>query len=236
MNYVIAGIFHLCSDYLLLLGTDKLCGSSIRYERLLLSAIIGSLIASLELFPISALNLVVELSMVSYISFGKPNRNWGIFGLLRLALIGAGQGSAVSMILSTILVLILMILSFSSYSDVVDITVKGDCEVELRALRDTGNTLRDPVSGERVLVVNSDVSGKLIGLNRKQLENPLQTISEQRVSGLRIIPYHAIGKNGFLLAKRLPVAIGNSEKTVVVAFAPSGMEDGMFQAVSGGML
>lgn len=237
MNLVIAAFFHLGSNYLLLLGTDKLTETNSSALRLGLASALGagiSLTAMKFRFPSGI--LFAEIISISSIAFGKPSKRWCVFSLLRLALVGAGQGSAVSTILSTLLVLILTVLSFSSITNLIDITVKGNCTLELKALRDTGNTLRDPISGESVLVVSPYAARKLTGLSQNQLENPLRTLAEQGGKGLRVIPYHSVGQSGFLLAKRFPVQIGKEEKTAVVAFAPCGMENCSFQALTGGHL
>jgi stage II sporulation protein GA (sporulation sigma-E factor processing peptidase) len=83
----------------------------------------------------------------------------------------------------------------------VELTYGGQT-VKLNALRDTGNTLRDPVTGKSVLVVGADIADRLTGLSRRQLSEPVETISE--IPGMRLIPYRAVGQpSGLLLA--LPV-------------------------------
>ena len=76
------------------------------------------------------------------------------------------------------------------------ITIVGS-RVSIVALRDSGNTLRDPVSGEQVLVVSGEVAEKLTGLTQEQLcygicepmtlsrlENGKQTPSRNRINAL----------------------------------------------------
>lgn len=103
------------------------------------------------------------------------------------------------------------------------------------ALRDTGNGLRDPVTGEQVLVVGPRVASSLLGLTTQQLERPVETLSCQPLPGLRLIPYTAVGGRGFLLALRMPqVRIGGARKSALVAFAATGL-DGKFEALTGGV-
>ena len=113
----------------------------------------------------------------------------------------------------------------------------GSQKVKLTALQDTGNTLRDPVTGTSVLVVAGVVAEQLIGLTENQLRNPVESVGA--IPGLRLIPYRAVGQpGGMLLALRLPqVKIGKWQGSSLVAFAPDGLSmDGSYQALTGGCL
>lgn len=105
----------------------------------------------------------------------------------------------------------------------------------LTALRDTGNELRDPVSGEAVLVIAAEPAYRLTGLTCAQLADPLDALTSVKVPGLRVIPYHAVGtQSGFLLAKRFEqVKIGSRRRAAVVAFAPSSLGGEAYQALTG---
>ena len=84
----------------------------------------------------------------------------------------------------------------------------GDNHVRITALQDTGNTLRDPITGRQVLVVGADVAQQLTGLSRQQLRAPIETLGA--FPGLRLIPYRTVGGSSFLLAIRIPkVKIGS---------------------------
>ena len=110
----------------------------------------------------------------------------------------------------------------------------GEKTIRLTALIDSGNTLRDPVSGEEVLVVGPEEAQCLTGLSRKQLSAPMDTLSFRVVPGLRLIPYRAVGGSGMLLAKRFPqVRLGNRTGSALVAFAPHHLGDGTYQALAG---
>ena len=115
----------------------------------------------------------------------------------------------------------------------------GEKTMNIIALRDTGNTLRDPITGEQVMVVAGDVATKLIGLTQQQLRSPLETLAMSPVPGLRLIPYSAVGQgNSLLLAVRMKdVRIGSRVHSAVVAFAPEGLGKGtVYQALTGGLL
>ena len=115
----------------------------------------------------------------------------------------------------------------------------GGKTVSIVALRDSGNTLRDPISGEQVLVVSGEVAEKLTGLTQDQLRAPLKTLMCRPVPGLRLIPYRAVGQAGdMLLAMRFDrVKIGNRPQSAVVAFAAEGLGRGdVYQALTGGVI
>ena len=112
-----------------------------------------------------------------------------------------------------------------------------DRRLHLIALRDTGNMLRDPVTGEQVWVAGADVGRQLLGLSDYQLSHPLETITSGVIPGLRLIPYHSVGQpGGLMLALRFHNAkIGNSFKSPLVAFAPNVLGRGeVYRMLTGG--
>ena len=114
----------------------------------------------------------------------------------------------------------------------------GQC-ASIIALRDSGNTLRDPITGEQVLVVSGAVGQRLTGLTQQQLRHPLETLAQRPIPGLRLIPYKAVGQNGnFLLGLRMEnVKVGNEITDAVVAFAAEDFGRGeVYQALTGGVL
>lgn len=81
------------------------------------------------------------------------------------------------------------------------VTVKRlDKIVELRALIDTGNMLKDPISGKKVLIAEAD---KLSPLFDFDIENIFSddTLPDVLPEGFRLIPFSSIGKqNGMMMA------------------------------------
>ena len=101
------------------------------------------------------------------------------------------------------------------------------------ALLDTGNELRDPVTGEGILVVSQSIARQLTGIPPAALTNPVESIT--MLPGLRLIPYKTVGNSGFLLAMRIADArIGSREGSVVVAFSPQNLGRN-YQGLTGGM-
>lgn len=113
----------------------------------------------------------------------------------------------------------------------------GEKTVRLTALRDTGNTLRDPATNRPVLVCEWQVAGGLLPpeavLRRGELEDPASLMT--RLSTLapekrwRLIPYRAVGTSGGLLLGMACDRMRIAQKTVdggVVAFSPTPLSDG----------
>lgn len=96
----------------------------------------------------------------------------------------------------------------------------GDRHISLMALRDSGNSLRDPITGERVFVIDAQAARTLTGLSADALRTPLETLMRAEITGLRIIPYHAIGGSGMLLGMRFSeVKLDGRRCSAVIAFA-----------------
>ena len=113
----------------------------------------------------------------------------------------------------------------------------GDKRLKLLALKDTGNRLRDPISGKPVLVIDADAACKLTGLSAQQLKHPAETLCSGILPGLRLIPYKTIGNaSGLLLAIKLKdVKIGTWKGNSLVAFAPETIGNG-YEALAGGII
>lgn len=191
---------------------------------------------------------VVMLCLIAAIAFGW-NRSMlqrgGIFILLSMALggiaTGMGSGSMTFLLLAAVFLCVLCMVGFRGgrlQQEYVPVTLRWkDRELSVIALKDTGNTLHDPVTGEQVLVAGADVAVKLLGLTRQQLDRPVETLGSGILPGARLIPYHAVGRPcGFLLAVRISHAvIGNAPAQPLVAFAPEPIAKGqMYQMLTGG--
>lgn len=242
-------------DFLLLMGTNRLSGFPAAPGKCALAAVLGSVYAGACLLPGfrflgNFLWRCVSLCLMAVVAFGLRQdavKRGGVFLLLSLALGGmalcfAKQNFA-ALTLGAAGVWLLCRVSFGDGAVgreyvPVSLTFQGKT-VHFTALRDTGNTLRDPITGEPVLVVSGEIGEKLTGLTQKQLSSPLETMTARPLPGLRLIPYHAVGNSGgLLLAMRFPGAsVGNRQQTVLVAFAAEGLgQTGMYQALTGGAL
>lgn len=123
---------------------------------------------------------------------------------------------------------------------IVPITIcYGGKVAQLQALRDNGNLLTDPVTGESVLIVSPWVGWKLLNLTAGQLLHPVETMESVKMTGLRLIPYSAVGQSGgMLLAMRFDDVIWDGQRRPqIVAFSPNPIGDGKrFEALAGGTI
>ena len=238
-------------DFLLLMGTNRLCGYPPFPGRAALAAALGGVYGCACLLPGfyflgNTLWRTVSLALMSVIAFGAQKsavRRGVVFVLLSMALggvaLGFGSGSVGSLIAAAFGVFFMCAFGFRSTLGVENYVPVELCyqnkRICLTALRDTGNTLRDPVTGRPVLVVGADTAQLLTGLSKQQLQKPVESISA--VPGLRLIPYRAVGNDsGMLLALKIPqVKIGAWQGSSLVAYAPEGLSmQGEYQALTGG--
>lgn len=241
-------------DSLLLMGTNRLMGYPPGIKKASLAGALGGVYAGICMIPGCGFlgNLlwrIVCLCCMSGIAFGwnrSAFRRGGIFVLLSMALggmaLGLGEGNFGSLILSAAVIAILCAfvvrspLGIQKYQPV-ELKWKGRT-LCLTALIDTGNTLRDPVSGASVLVVGAE-AGRKLGISREILEDPVTAIALGKVPGARLIPYRVVGKSGaMLLGVRLEeVRLGGQVISPVVAFAPEEIGRAeAYQALAGGLV
>ncbi len=119
-------------------------------------------------------------------------------------------------------------------------------QLSLKALRDTGNTLTDPISGQSVLVADWQVLSRLLpnaGIQSSHLRDPaalMQRLSRQYPQlRFRLVPYQAVGvEAGLLLALRCRVEEKRGRhQEQLVAFSPTPVsEEGRFDALIGGKI
>ncbi len=113
----------------------------------------------------------------------------------------------------------------------------GNVPVHLTALRDTGNALRDPITGTGILVVDMRAARELTGLSDALLRDPVTAVKQQAIPGLHLVPFRAVGSSSsLLLAKKYDVKIGNVRGPRLVAFAPDGLGGGDYRALTGGVV
>lgn len=240
-------------DLLLLLGTNRLAGFSSEGKRVIGAAALGSVYSGACLlqgfhFLGSTLWRTVTLAGMAGIAFGWNRtalRRCAVYVLLSMALggfaMGIGKGNMTTLLLSAGGMWLLCRLAFGDGvggREYVPVEIReGQTAVSLTALRDSGNTLQDPITGESVLVIGAAAAEKLTGLTGAQLRSPLENL--EALPGLRLIPYRAVGcSGGMLLAKRFAsVTIGGQRRSMLIAFAPEGLGEGqMYQALMGGVL
>ena len=246
-------VLNFLVDFLLLLGTNRLAGFPSQPGRCGIGALVGAVYSGACLLPGfrflgNFLWRGVSLAFMGMLTFGWDGaalKRSGIFLLLSMAMGGIalcmGRGDVPSLVLCAVLCLVLSRVSFGGQvggREYVPLKITyEDRTASLIALKDTGNTLRDPVTGEQVLIISSEIAGRLTGLTAQQLRHPMETLVFRPVPGLRLIPYRSVGNaGGFLLAKRFEdVVIGDRRQSALVAFAAEGLGKGeIYQALTGG--
>ncbi len=237
-------------DFLLLLGTNRLLGYPPGIRRCVLAAVLGGVYGGACLLPGmkflgGALWRLVFLVLMAAAAFGFQKstlRKGAVFLLLSMALGGAAGGAngGFSAVLpAAIGIVFLCRIAFwkGVGQEFTTVTLKyGEKQKKITVLHDTGNTLRDPITGEQVLVADAQLAWVLLGLSRQELENPLVTMEKMSAPGLRLVPYRAVGQpGGMLLAVRMEVMQGKKSMHRLVAFAPQELGGSCgYQALAGG--
>lgn len=240
-------------DLLLLLGTNRLSGFSPGWKRTLPAALLGSLYGGLCMLPPlrflgNLLWRTVFLILTGCVAFGcnrSAIKRTGLFLLLSMAMggvaVGMGRNDFGMLILSGAVVWLLCSVGFGGRiggQEFVCLSIPTETgKLELIALKDSGNSLKDPITGESVIVVSPEAAMKLTGLTLQQICSPLETLTAGCLPGAKLIPYRAVGKpGGLLLAKRFShVRIGSEERSAILAFAAEQIGSGeIYQALTGG--
>lgn len=237
------------ADFLLLLASQRLSGYPGAGKRLLAGAALGGIYSGGCFLPgfsfLAQLHWqLIVLALMCLVSFGWGKSSWrrsGIFLLLSMALGGLSlqlsRGNGGWQLLAPVLLLALIAVAFggrAGQKKLLPLEIpEGKSVLRLMALVDSGNGLRDPVSGEAVLVVGPEEARKLTGLNQEALKMPMDTLRKRTVPGLRLIPYRTVSGSGMLLAKRFPdVRLGGQTRSILIAFAPHYLGDGTYQALA----
>lgn len=236
-------------DWLLLLGVNRLAGHPPGAGRAACGAALGGGYAGICLVPgfrflASGLWRAVSLGMVTVAAFGMDRsafRRGVLFVLLSMALgglvVSLDLGNFSGILFSAGVLALLCRMGFRGKLGQILIPVTIVCggkRVDLLALRDTGNNLRDPLTGAPVLIAGPEVAGELLGIDGNMLADPLALAVT--VPGIRLIPYRAVGTNsGFLPGVMCEcVRIGKREGKGLVAFAAQSFPGGEHQALIGG--
>lgn len=249
---ILVGIISFVVNFLLLLGTNRLMNALSHMRCIVIAAIIAAahnvvcVATEFRVFGSIAWNLAV-LFISGLVAFGWSLNSVGktlLFMLLSMALswLTAGSGGGIWIrFVGAVFIFFLCLRLVEQKKEQSNLTPVElhyqDSSVSIWALRDTGNKLIDPLSGNPVLVVGPKVAEKLLGLSKNQLEHPIESVGQ--LPGLRLIPYHTVGQhNGFLLGMKLPkIRIGQWQGSSVVAFAPCGLgERQTYQGLIGGNL
>ena len=239
-------------NFLLLIAAQRFGGGQIRWSRSVCAACVGGVYGGICIMPGlsfmgSALWRCVSLCGVCWIAFGYGKRTVrlsAIFLLLSMAMgglaIGIGLGENGRIIASAIIVVIVYLFVVQKNTGElylpVELIHRGE-RICFTALKDTGNRLTDPITGNPVLVVGAEIAKQLTGFSQEQLKHPAETLLDAKQPGLRLVPFQSVGENnGLLLGMRIShVKIGGQPENVLVAFSPNHLScENHFQALTGG--
>jgi stage II sporulation protein GA (sporulation sigma-E factor processing peptidase) len=240
-------------DLLLIMGTNRLLGYPGMGKRACAGAALGSVYSGVCLLPGfrflgSNLWRVICLVAISVLAFGwkRESLKKGVFfGILSMALggiaVGIGNSSAVTLVLSTgVLYLLCTIFAGHGKARVfsqLELAYGGNTW-KITALQDTGNLLKDPVTGQSVIVVGGRIAREMLGLTEELLADPIKALTAGSVTGLRLIPYKALGSaNGLLPALMLDaVCVDGNQAGRLVAFSKELTGEDGFEALIGGTI
>lgn len=247
----LAVLLNFLVDFLLLIGANRLCGYPAGWKRALPAALVGGIYAGICLLPgfwmfSGGIYRILVLFLIGAIAYGlriQALRMCIVFVILSMSLGGVvtvlGSGGILSILCAMAVVLFSCIVGIRN-----GIGVRAFVPVEIWyqkkkisfvVLRDTGNELRDPLTGEAVLIVDRQIAQRLLGLSQRQLTRPAETLPEANLPGLRLISYRTVGQSsGLMLAMRFEeVRVGKHWGSMMVAFAPQRMTEG-YEGLIGG--
>ena len=248
----LAAVLNFLVDFFLMLGTNRLAGFPAQWQRLLPAAALGGIYSALSLaFPAlggmaGRLAVLAFMSVLAFGTDGSALRRGAVFLLLSLALGGMATGFHEArfslLLLEAVLLAALCQLAFgerigSREYVSVSLSFRGRT-LKLTALRDTGNSLKDPITGLSVLVISPRCAARLTGLTQAQLADPASALCSGTVPGLRLIPCSTAGGSGMLLAlKPDDLEIEGRPAQALVAIARQELGTGTpYQALTGGNL
>lgn len=233
--------------FFLLLAAGHLTDRPVCYLRILIASLLSGIYGSICLLPDCFFFAqwyvrFLVLMLLALVAYGMDRGAFyptGLFLAMQFAVSGGREDlMTLALSLAGAVGVVICLLVRRQGRVAVELNYK-DRKVLLTALKDTGNTLKDPVTGRDVLVIGPSAAYRLVGLTKDQLKDPIGTLSQQRIKGLRLIPYRTIDRmDGMLLGMALKRSrVGSRKGTIVVAFAPEEIcVDKKVEALTGGMV
>lgn len=227
-------------------AVGRLCGLQISPWRIFAAAAAGGCYAAMCLADArlgGGWIRLLSLVLIAFLAFGRSGKAGGFYLALFLLIethakwVGKGHGWIGVLVVGGYLLFLCRGFPSKAY---VPVELRfGQRQLKVTALRDTGNTLRDPISGSPVLILDSTTACRLTGLTQEQLKDPVGVLRQSPFPGLRLIPFRTVCvADGLLLGIRLPgVRVGKWKGSLTVAFAPEDFcDNGEFHALTGGTL
>ncbi len=258
-------------NYVLMLCTAKICGITAGRLRIAAAGVFGGVYAVSAIFfnflNSPALKIACGIIMV-LIVFGSEKRILRV-GLIFFAVSAAFGGSifAVSLLrgdsagiqISVKTLIISFALCYAVFAivfrrlgrvaikaDTVSVTLSlGERSLRLTALRDTGNSLTDTLTGKPLIIISREDAVQLLPpraaalFTEEAFSDPVSLTLKAEAAGirLRLLPYSAVGiKSGLLPAFRLDSTLidGKRSANLLAAVSPTKLSDvGAYSALVG---
>lgn len=246
--YIIFIVFiYVLVNVFLIKGVSGLLRISLNYIDLLAGAAMSGVYVLICMITenryfLSVPMYILSVLLTSFLSFGVRKRCWtGIFcfTLLYLALGGVcvEKKGLLSLIIGTAgILLVVLLIQLERKQEYLPVRLRYNCrDYSFLALLDTGNFLKDPITGGPVLIVGADIAQEMTGLTVKQLRTPVESLS--LLPGSRLIPYKTAGVSGvfFLGLYVRNLKVGPWQGGGVIALSPEflGSKE-TYQALTGG--
>lgn len=252
---------NLVLNYLLLAAAGRLAGGGLSRRRCLLGAGLGAGYGVLAVagplpflsHPVCQAGAAVLLLLAAYGQSGQLLKVGGLFlllscalggGLLLLGMKGERMGLREILTAAVLCYGVLSLLLSGQFrhtraaGERVPLTLyRNGKHLSLPALVDTGNTLRDPLNGQPVVIVEGrtvlPLFPELAELGEEALSRPVECLTQlrERFPGLRVrlLPYRAVGVScGLLMAVRLDKILCNGRPCPgkLVALSPTPLSEG----------
>ncbi len=266
-------LINLAVNYILLLLTARICAVYVPRLRLAAAAVSGAAYSVAAVLPglgfLTALPVKIGFGiLMSLAAFGGQERFIratvvmfavsASFGgvMTAISLAGGAHGYAIgAMDIKTLL--LTFAVCYAVFSTVfrraaridsgqtVEVVMKmGSRSIKLKALIDTGNSLVEPISGKRVLIIGKREARELFGdsgrifekYNGENASEILETMDRRGGrSRLMLIPFSSIGSAGGMMPAFSPDEIkvdGKVRKDLIAAVSPNRVSDtGTFTAL-----
>ncbi len=246
-------LFRFVIIFLLLMEARLACDHDVRILRCMLGALIGGaegwicLIPGGDVFhtPVWRVALYLLICAASF-GFGPGLwKCWVVYGVemsvIKVAarLVYVDSFSLLFLIAGgSVVIWFVMQYNRPGVQKIVPISISlGGKRISLMALKDTGNVLSDPITGDRVFVISANAASYLTGLSLQEIKTPLETMLIGKIPGLRLIPFSTVGHSeGLMLGMKMQeVKLGNKQQNAIIGFAPEGLGEGLpFQALVSG--